>query len=215
MFGKKADATPSPNAQIQKLGDTLEVIEKREEVLNKKIDQEVAKAREATKKGNKTVALTHLKRKKQYEEQANKLAAQRQNIEVMQMKMEEAAMNMETLKAQKEGAKAIQNMYGKTTIDKVDADMDKVREVMENANDISEAIAQPMGVDDLLTDELEEEFAQLEQEQIDKEILGIEGQGMPSVPSGKIGDSAISTTQPAVADEDEEALRQLEAELGA
>ena len=29
--------------------------------------------------------------------------------------------------------------------------MDKVREVMENANDISEAIAQPMGVDDLLT----------------------------------------------------------------
>ena len=62
---------------------------------------------------------------------------------------------------------------------------------------------------------MEEEFAQLEQEQIDKEILGIEGQGMPSVPSGKIGDSAISTTQPAVADEDEEALRQLEAELGA
>ena len=47
MFGKKADATPSPNAQIQKLGDTLEVIEKREEVLNKKIDQEVAKARYA------------------------------------------------------------------------------------------------------------------------------------------------------------------------
>lgn len=53
-------------------------LEKREAVLNKKIEAELGKAREATKKGNKTLAMTHLKRKKQLEDQLSKLSARRE-----------------------------------------------------------------------------------------------------------------------------------------
>lgn len=47
-------------------------------MLNKKIEAELGKAREATKKGNKTLAMTHLKRKKQLEDQLSKLSARRE-----------------------------------------------------------------------------------------------------------------------------------------
>mmetsp|Transcript_143693 Transcript_143693/g.250788 ORF Transcript_143693/g.250788 Transcript_143693/m.250788 type:complete len:220 (-) Transcript_143693:322-981(-) len=213
FLGKKPDAGPSPNTQIQKLGDTLETIEKREAVLSKKIDAEVAKAREASKKGNKNLALTHLKRKKQYEEQMTKLSAQRMNIENMQMKMEEATMNLETLKAQKEGAKAIKEMYGKMTPDKIDADMETVREVMDHANEISDALSQPLG-DQLDEDDLEAELAELEQADLDQELLGIDNNALPAIPSGTIGEPSQAPAQKAQAkDDEEEALSQLEAEL--
>eukprot|EP00667_Euglena_gracilis_P020350 EG_transcript_22038 len=216
FFGKKAEEAPTTNQGIQKLGDTLDVLEKREAVLNKKIEAELGKAREATKKGNKTLAMTHLKRKKQLEDQLSKLSAQRGNIETMQMKMEEATINLETIKAQKDAARALKETYGKMNADKIDAEMEKVREAMDTAQEISDALAQPLTNDALDEDDLEAELAQMEQEELDKEMLGVGGKtAMPSVPTGKIGGHA----QPAAAapaakvDEDEEALRQLEAEL--
>eukprot|EP01001_Neometanema_parovale_P009330 NODE_5573_length_931_cov_96.815594_g5350_i0.p1 GENE.NODE_5573_length_931_cov_96.815594_g5350_i0~~NODE_5573_length_931_cov_96.815594_g5350_i0.p1 ORF type:complete len:227 (+),score=78.02 NODE_5573_length_931_cov_96.815594_g5350_i0:56-736(+) len=218
LFGKgKEEPVASTNDQIQKLGDHLETIEKREAVLEKKIEQELAKAREASKKGKKNEALTHLKRKKTYEEQCQKLQAQRTNIEMMQMKLEEAAMNVEALKAQKEGAKALKNAYGKTDASKIDADMDEVRDTMDMANEISDAVAQPLGQDMLDEDDLEAELAELEQEELDKEILGMDlnkpgmsGMSGVNIPSGAIGNP--KPAEPAKTEE-EDALAALEAEL--
>lgn len=56
-------------------GGGVAALQKREAVLDKKIAAEVAAAREATVKGNKPVALSHLKKKKQLEENLLKVKA--------------------------------------------------------------------------------------------------------------------------------------------
>eukprot|EP01012_Entosiphon_sulcatum_P004571 TRINITY_DN1183_c0_g1_i1.p2 TRINITY_DN1183_c0_g1~~TRINITY_DN1183_c0_g1_i1.p2 ORF type:complete len:219 (-),score=66.21 TRINITY_DN1183_c0_g1_i1:333-989(-) len=212
VLGRKQPVA-TPNQSIEKLGDTLEVLEKREAVLQKKIDQEMAKAREATKKGNKTAAMTCLKRKKAYEDQLTKLGQQRSNIEAMQMKLEEATMHVEVLNATKAGAKAIKQVYGNLTPDRIDRDMDSIHDAMDQANDIADALSQPLMGDVVDEGDLENELAELEQEEMDKQMLGLDTTPLPKVPTGTIGEG---TRVPAAAkeeDDDEEALRRLEAEL--
>jgi len=217
FFGSKPAATvPSTNQGILSMGDSIEMLQKREAVLDKKIAAEVAAAREATVKGNKPVALSHLKKKKQLEENLLKVKAQMENLETMQARMEEAAINVETMKAQKEGAKAIKETYGKMTPDKIDQTMEEVRAVMDSAQEISSALAQPLASDAVDEDDLMAELAQIEQEELDKQMLGVGGrQAMPAVPSGRIGapDAKTAAAAAPVVDEDEEALRRLEAEL--
>lgn len=84
---------------------------------------------------------------------------------------------------------------------------------MDDANEISDALAQPLGVDFIDEDELDEELDMLEQEDLDEEILG-----MTPTPSKKITDtpSAVPGAAPAakkVQEEDDE-LAALEAEMG-
>eukprot|EP01004_Peranema_trichophorum_P006933 NODE_5730_length_976_cov_44.944900_g5149_i0.p1 GENE.NODE_5730_length_976_cov_44.944900_g5149_i0~~NODE_5730_length_976_cov_44.944900_g5149_i0.p1 ORF type:complete len:217 (-),score=54.32 NODE_5730_length_976_cov_44.944900_g5149_i0:260-910(-) len=210
LLGRKAEKPTTANDQIQKLGDSIDVLNKREAVLIKKIDFELAKAREASQKGNKQTALLHLKRKKQFEDQLTKIQAQRSNIEQMQLKLEEVAMNMESLQAQRQGAQAIRNLYGRMTPERIDKEMDDVRNVMESATEISEAISQPLGTDLIDEDELEAELAELEQEELDKELLALDHK--TTVPTNPIGPAKAKPAAVA-ADEDEEVLRQLEAEL--
>jgi len=53
-----------PQAEIVKLRKTQENLEKRKEFLNAKVKKEMKLALEKKKRGNKTGALSHLKRKK-------------------------------------------------------------------------------------------------------------------------------------------------------
>jgi charged multivesicular body protein 4A/B len=55
-----------------------------------------------------------MKKKKTYEQQLERLNAQQMNMETMLMKLEEATIDMETLKSQKKGADTIKKIYGKT-----------------------------------------------------------------------------------------------------
>mmetsp|Transcript_4925 Transcript_4925/g.10077 ORF Transcript_4925/g.10077 Transcript_4925/m.10077 type:complete len:105 (-) Transcript_4925:159-473(-) len=92
-------------------------------------------------------------------------------------------------------------------IDQVDDVMDEIKEEMEMAQEINDAIAQP--VDPLMTDEDEllEELNMLETADLEAELLKpppTNVQAMPAVPSSKL---------PALAKKEEDDLRALEAEL--
>ena len=67
---------------------TLEMLGKRENLLQKKMQQELLKAKEFNSKGNKRAALQCLKRKKLYEQQAENLANH-------QLKLEEQVIMLE------------------------------------------------------------------------------------------------------------------------
>jgi len=59
---------------------------------------------------------------------------------------EGARTNMETVRAMKQGASAMQNMQAEIGgVESIDSVMDDVREQMDLANEIAEAVAQPMG----------------------------------------------------------------------
>lgn len=64
-----------------------------------------------------------LRRKKIYEKQLEQTAAQTQQLEQQIYSIEAANINQETLNAMKNASKAMQQIHGNMTIDKVDETM--------------------------------------------------------------------------------------------
>lgn len=72
MFGKKGDKALTAGEAIQKLRETEEMLMKKQEYLEKKIEQETAAARKNAKT-NKRIALQALKRKKNHEKKLQQI----------------------------------------------------------------------------------------------------------------------------------------------
>ncbi|KAI8905945.1 Snf7-domain-containing protein [Gorgonomyces haynaldii] len=183
LFGKAKSQKTTTKDAIIKLRESLEMLEKREKYLQTKIDAELKLAKQNATK-NKRVALMALKRKKQYEETINKIMGSRMTLETQAMAIESANVNLETIQAMKAGADAMKQIHGSLDINKVDATMDDIREQMDLANEISDAISQPVnfGVD-IDEDELNAELELLEQEELDEKLLDTGLNMAPSVPT--------------------------------
>jgi hypothetical protein len=105
-------------------------------------------------------------------------------------RIESANINTETLDAMKNASNAIKSIHGGLTVDQVDQTMEDLREQHAVGEEIAEALTQgagPTGVDE---DELDEELAELQQEQLDERMLKTGSvpvsdqiQRMPSAPS--------------------------------
>ncbi|KAJ1952185.1 ESCRT-III subunit protein snf7, partial [Dispira parvispora] len=101
FFGSKPK--PAPKDAIVKLRESLLMLEKRENFLQTRIDNELKTAKlNATK--NKRVALAALKRKKQFEDQIEKISGARVTLETQVMAIESANINLETMNAMRTGA---------------------------------------------------------------------------------------------------------------
>lgn len=155
-----------------------------------------------------TGALFCMKRKKLYEAEADKIQNVKMTLETQVINLESAAQNAETFKAMEAGNKTMKKIRTEVGIEQVDDMMDEIKEEMELANEINNAIAQP--VDPLLTDEDEllEELNELEAADLENELLAPPSQtpnlALPTVPDTKL---------PALAKQEEDDLKQLEAEL--
>ncbi|KAJ2768876.1 ESCRT-III subunit protein snf7 [Coemansia nantahalensis] len=169
FFGKKKETTPKD--AIIGLRENLSMLEKRQAHLQNQIDQAVQTARANVTK-NRKAAIAALKRKQQLEAQLDKLTASRMTLEAQAMAIEGANVNLETMKAMQKGAEALKGIHKDLSIDKVDQTMDDIRDQMDLANDISDAISRPeiFGVN-LDDDELNAELEILEQEELDKQLL--------------------------------------------
>ncbi|ORX83049.1 hypothetical protein BCR32DRAFT_261116 [Anaeromyces robustus] len=195
LFKNKKKANPKD--AIAQLKETLDILEKRQAILEKKIENEEKIARaNATK--NKRIAIAALKRKRAYNNEIEKMMGSRMTIETQIMTIENANTNLTTLKAMKDGANALSSIHGKMNIDKVEETMDDIREQMDLANEISDAIAQPINFGDVIDeDELNAELENLEQEELDFKLLESEKlQKIPAMPNAPTG--------PIAADEEEE-----------
>ncbi|KAF9582663.1 ESCRT-III subunit protein snf7, partial [Lunasporangiospora selenospora] len=196
----KAKVTPKDS--IVELRNTLQMLEKRETYLQTKIDNELKTAKvNATK--NRRAALMALKRKKQYENQIDMISGSRLTIETQVMAIENANVNLETMKAMKSGASAIKSIHESMDVHTVDQTMEEIREQMDTAKEISEIFTQPIAFGiDLDEDELNAELDELEQAELDKQLMETERPaqiGLPSVP----------VTEPEEEDEEEAVLREL------
>ncbi|KAF9974772.1 ESCRT-III subunit protein snf7 [Actinomortierella ambigua] len=206
LFSGLGRAKPTPKDSIVQLRETLQMLEKREQYLQTKVDNEVNIAKANAQK-NRRAALMALKRKKQFETQIEKILGSRLTIETQVMAIESANVNLETMKAMRAGADAMKGIHRDMDINKVDNIMEEIREQWELADEISNAISEPVGFGiDMDEDELARELEDLEQEELDKQLMDTQAQpriGLPSVP----------THVPEIEDEDDAELKELQASM--
>lgn len=224
-FGKKKDkhaptttttktaprSAADPTTTILKIRESIDTQEKREAHLQKKIDALTAEAKAKLVKKDKKGALFAMKRKKMYEGEIEKIENVKMTLETQVMNLESAAQNAETFKAMKSGTDAMKQVRQDVGIDNVDDMMDDIKEEMDMANEIGNAIASP--VDPYAHDE-DDLLAELEGEMMEDETAALEAQltspastsvDLPTVPAGKLP----TLTTP----EEDEDLKKLEAEL--
>ncbi|XP_078176305.1 vacuolar protein sorting-associated protein 32 homolog 1-like [Carex rostrata] len=171
IFGKPKEQA-NALATLDKLNETLEMLEKKEKVLLKKAGQEVEKAKEFTRAKNKRAAIQCLKRKRLYEQQVEQLGNFQLRIHDQMIMLEGAKATTETVDALRTGASAMKAMQKATNIDDVDKTMDEINEQTENMKQIQEALAAPIGAAaDFDEDELEAELEELEGAELEEQLL--------------------------------------------
>lgn len=168
------------------------MLEKREDFLEEKIQKELALAK---KNGptNKRAAIMNLKRKKAYEGQIEQLSGARMTLETQIMAIEATSTHFAALSAMQEGARAMRqlnrNMYVHLLnvssshcrdVDDVEDVMEEIREQMEVSREVGEAIATPLGMDDVSDAEYEEELEQLMQSDLQEQFRDV---SLPNVPT--------------------------------
>lgn len=196
IFGKADKTSPVTTGEaIQKLRETEEMLNKKQDFLEKKIEQEVGVARKNAKT-NKRAALQALKRKKRYEKQLQQIDGTLSTIEMQREALESANTNTAVLTTMNDAAKALKKANADLDVDKVHDMMDDIAEQQDVAKEISEAISNPVAFgsefdDDELEAELDalgEELELEEQEELDKQLLDV-GPAVPTqlpeVPAGE------------------------------
>lgn len=211
--GKNKDKAPSPQEGIQRLREVEEMLMKKSDFLEKKIEQELTTAKKMGTK-NKRAALAALKRKKRFEKQLQQIDGTLTTIEFQREALENASTNTEVLKVMGVAAKALKGAHNNLDVDKVHDLMDEVAEQQEIANEISDAISNPVGFgQDQDEDDLLAELEELEQEEIDEQLIGVPtpsaADTLPSVPTDEISVPSTSKSK-AKAQEDDDELKELE-----
>ncbi|KAF8812393.1 hypothetical protein BYT27DRAFT_6417272 [Phlegmacium glaucopus] len=192
-FGARRDPRQAARDAIVNLRQQLQMIDKKEEHLQKKIEEETKKAR-ANAVSNKTVATAALKRKKMNEVELNRLGESRLHLEMQVNTLEAANMNAETMAAMKKAADALKIIHGNLTMDKVDATMAAVNEQRELANEIAETIATPLYTDAIDDDELKRELEELEQDELNERLNQADHVPVHQPPSAKRVEESKSPT---------------------
>ncbi|KAI0772061.1 Snf7-domain-containing protein [Trametes elegans] len=228
-FGGRRDPKQSSRDAIVTLRQQLQMIEKKEEYLQKKVEEEVKKARAnavSNKAGEQPApvrptaamlmctrtfpptcsATAALRRKKVTEQELERLQNTRFQLEMQVNTLESASFNAENMAAMKKASTALKDIHGKLTIDKVDQTMADIQEQTQLANEVSEAISSSTyaGVD-IDEDELKQELADLEQDELNDRLMA------DHVPvHHPAGSSRIEDT---VEDDEEAQLKELQAAL--
>ncbi|TAQ91448.1 hypothetical protein B7494_g182 [Chlorociboria aeruginascens] len=210
---KQKDA---PKNAILGLRSQLEMLQKREKHLQNQMDEQDVIARKNVST-NKNAARAALKRKKAHEHTLDQTTAQISTLEQQIYSIEAANINRETLLAMERAGKAMKTIHGKLDIDKVDETMEQLREQHALGEEIANAITSaPIG-EPIDETELDDELAELEQEQLDNEMLRTgtvpvsdQVHQLPTAPNPEIRRKAPVHAEE---EDEEEELRKLQAEM--
>ncbi|KAM6946729.1 charged multivesicular body protein 4c-like [Lycodopsis pacificus] len=203
--GGKGEKAPTLQEAVQELRETEEQLGKKQEFLKKKIDKELMLAKKSGTK-DKLAALEALKRKKGFEKQLAQIDGMLYTIEFQRELLENANSNTDVLKNMGYAAKAMKAAHENMDIDKVDDLMADITEQQEGAQEISDVISRPIG----FGDEFDEDELMAELEELDKNLLEIQGAEdvpLPSVPSTSLPSRPAKKKE----GEDEDNMADLEA----
>lgn len=204
--GKKEEKAPTTHEAIQKLRETEELLGKKQEFLEKKIDVEIQTARKHGTK-NKRAAIAALKRKKRYEKQLEQIDGTLSQIEAQREALEGANTNTQVLNTMKDAAAAMRLAHKDIDVDKVHDIMDDIAEQHDISREITDAISNNVAFpNDVDEDELERELEELEQEDLDRDMLDINvpSAPLPDVPTGELEKDKTKEKSKTTTDDDKE-----------
>lgn len=173
---------PTPQEAIHRLRETEEMLTKKQDYLEKRIEQELAIAKKHGTK-NKRAALQALKRKKRLEQQLTQIDGTLSTIEFQREALENSHTNTEVLKNMGYAAQAMKKVHENMDLGKIDDLMQDITEQQDVAQEINDAISRPFG-EVFDEDELLAELEELEQEDLEASMKSMGG--LPSVPSSKL-----------------------------
>merc|ERR1712227_541115 len=203
LFGGGKNKQPTPQEAIQKLRETEDMLTKKADFLEKRIEQELASAKKHGTK-NKRAALSALKRKKRLEKQQEQIDGTLTTIEFQREALENAQSNTQIIQNMDYAAKALKKAHNGLDVDKVDDLMADIQEQQDVAQEIADAIAKPMGFqDDVDEDDLLAELEEMEQEQLDAELLDVTPAPQDTLPNLPTPSSQIPTSSKAQEEDDE------------
>ncbi|KAI6214334.1 Charged multivesicular body protein 4b [Aphelenchoides besseyi] len=197
--GRKKELVPTTQESLQKLRDTEDMLRKKQDFLEKKIETElVAAKRYGT--ANKRMALQALRRKQLCQKQLSQIDGVLSTLQNQQNSLENAAVNAEVLQVLGNTSKALKNAHNNMDIDQVHDLMEDIAEQQEVANEIAEAISNPIGFQTEDDDDLLAELEKLEEESLEKELLNVgptplDAGKLPSVPTTELPSKSKSKTK--------------------
>jgi charged multivesicular body protein 4 len=166
IFGKK-EKVVDITTNINNIRDSIDVLTKKCNLLEKKIQEESEKTKDYLSKKNKNGALSCLKRKKLYESQIMSFENQKVNLETMIIKLEEAVINKNTLESIQKTNTIFKDLEKQISVTTVEKTMDQMHETMQNFNEIVNVMSNPISNEIIDEDELLSEF--MENEKVEKD----------------------------------------------
>lgn len=213
FFGGGETKKEMPKKAIADLRVQISMLQKKEDFTQKLIDEQEDLARKYVT-SNKSLARTALRRKKMHEKTLEGLQGQIDSLESQLNAIESANLNFETMKAMKQGSKALKHIHGNMNIDKVDQTMDEIEEQVTLGQEINNAISRPLAGLEMDEDELNDELENLEQEILEEKMVGA-GRAPSVLPAGaeKQKTPAHAQEEDEEDDSETEELRRLQAEM--
>ncbi|KRY53569.1 Charged multivesicular body protein 5 [Trichinella britovi] len=202
LFGRGKAKEPPPS-----LTDAIQNVDARAEHVDNKIsrlDQELNKYREQmnrmrdgpAKTALKQKALHVLRQKRHYENQRDILTQQSFNMEQSNYAIQSLKDTHVTVQAMKSGLKDMKKHQKNLRIDSIEDLQDELADMVENSNEIQEALGQTYGMPEIDDDELEAELEALKDEIVlDKDSTYIDDAlRAPVVPIKEPGSESATTS---------------------
>ncbi|CAH8821520.1 unnamed protein product [Trichobilharzia szidati] len=192
FFKSRKNDKADTQTAIQKLRDTHEMLTKKSNFLEGKVEEQIALARKYGLK-NKRLALQALARKRTYEKQLAQIDGTLNTIDSHIEALENAGTNVEVLNAMRYGSNALKNVHKNMTADDVQNIMDDIQEQRDISQEISNVISTPMGLNaDFDEDDLLRELEELEAEGVEQKLLDVTPV-IPDLPAVPDSDLSIPT----------------------
>jgi len=199
-----------------------EMLQKRQEHLARKIENEIKQAKEFSARGKKREALTCIKRKKMYDKQVDTLSNAEMTLHSQIMALESVNMNREVFSAMKDGKdamnRAVVNMGGPDAVEEL---IDEVEEGIQGGNEIQDALSREVNTGlDADEDDLLAELEGYEQADLADQLTSTNVASAPAASrmSDDVNFPSAPTSQPAAGKkmtEEERELAELEASMAA
>lgn len=210
-------------AAMEKLRTKSQDMDKKQAHLQKQVDACTARAKQYAKAKNKKAALRELEKRKMYEKNIDDVFKIQRNIETQLFTLERTIFNTEVHSVMANATSAIKDELKRTNVDDIGELQDDLQEAIEDANEVNEIMANPIGqvVDEA---ELEDDLAALEADLEEEDFAELAKEGaldqldaLPSAPSKQIAKAPVQVEKPVTAkpvSAADKELAELEAMMG-
>ncbi|EFA06403.1 charged multivesicular body protein 4b [Tribolium castaneum] len=180
--GQKPDKKPTLPEAIRRLKVTEDGLLRKQNSLEEKLKSEISNAKKHAST-NKKAALQALQKKKRLERQLQHVDGALTTLEAQLELLEKANTNKLAVESMDKAAKALKGTQKNWDVDKVGQILDELAEQRDLNDEISDAIAHPVGFED---DGIDEEELEKELENLDKELGDLSVDDLPEVPQNDI-----------------------------